>query len=522
MNEPAVLAEELGGSPLSRALRGGELPAEWFTLAPGSHEAWRLRMTATRSINPGWATTLRAAIQPRGRAAERLARAANGGVLVTTGQQPGLFGGALYTLFKALSADAIARTLERETGIPTAPLFWAATDDADFEEASAVQIATAAGCAVLRAPDRPPPGTPMAAAPIGDVRPLLDQLVAQSGSLVGAATIEQLSRTYGPTATVGSAYVGFLREALEPFGIAVLDASHPSVAETSAPILRRALERAADLERAVHERSVELRKRGYPPQVEEVPGLALVFGNEAGIKRRLTVQESAQAPGSHEMVLTPTVLLRPIVEQEIVPTVAYVGGPGEMAYFAQSSAVADVLGVAPPLVVPRWSGTIIEPRVARILARLDIDQVALRDVDALLTRLARAQLPDGIAGTLASLRADIDRAIARLGAVEQSGLISPRVLEGGRIQLLHRVDRLERRYVAAVKRQSDDLTRNVMIARGSLYPDGIRQERMLAFAQFMARYGDPLVDELIEATTAHAERLAGASQHSRPTVASSS
>src|SRR5690348_12632805 len=159
MTDVRIVTEALGGSPLSRALQQRRAPAEWTVEAPSSPAAWRAR-AAARGAARDWASTWRClapALEASGAAGERLQRVIDArGVVVTTGQQPGLFGGPIYTLSKAVSTIALADALEEATGIPTAPLFWAATDDADFAEASSTAVARQGGLEVLRSEHAPP------------------------------------------------------------------------------------------------------------------------------------------------------------------------------------------------------------------------------------------------------------------------------------------------------------------------------------------------------------------------------
>lgn len=508
-----VLSEPLGGSALSQAVQRGELPTELQPFRPTTHSEWRDHAgKVRRGASPRWLEQLRPAFSPSGRAAERLERvAAEQGIVVTTGQQAGLFGGPLYTLAKALSALGLADALERELGIPAAPVFWAATDDADFLEASVIHVAHADGLLELRSQAAPPAGTPMAAAPLGDVTPLLEQLRAACGSASHASYFEAARAAYRPDATVGGAYVELLRALLEPLGIAVMDSSHPAYLSTARETMTRALQRAPELAHATSANADAIRALGFEPQVVDDRGLALVFLADGSTKRRLSVDEAralGQGGAPASATLSPNVLLRPVVERALLPTVAYVAGPGELAYFAQVKVVASVLDLPAPVAVPRWSGTVIEPFAARALQRLQVSAEEVRDVHALERRLAVEALPDGVSSAWKRVGDDLHAALTSLDrAVAEVQLVPPAVLEGLRRSLTHRLARAERRLLAAMKRRNESVRRDLTVARDALYPLGKRQERVLNFIPMLTRHGETLLNDLTAAAAAHAASL---------------
>lgn len=509
----AVRTNAFGGGALVRAAVAGEAPRDWWTPVPRDAGDWELHASAVRQqFEAGaWLELLAPAIQARGAAAQRLERSGGGaGVVVTTGQQPGLFGGPLYTLSKAIAARALADALEAATGIPTAPVFWAATDDADFAEASAIRVAHGGRVHALAARATAADGTPMADVPLGDDVPaLLDALAAGAGSAANVEALELARGAYHARATVGGAYLELMRGVLEPLGIAVLDASHPATREGGFNLMRRALLSSAAIETALGERTQAIAGAGFAPQVADVPGRSLVFRtDEAGRKARIPTAEARAlvtkvARGS----LGPNVLLRPIVERQILPTVAYVAGPGEYAYFAQVSAVAQAMAVPQPLAVPRWSGTIVEPHVARALARLDVAPDALRDAGALEASLARAAIPAPVRAALDALRTAVATHGAALAAADVDALVPARAVQGTQAALAHRLDRLERRYAAAVKRGDDARLQALAVARAALWPEGAPQERTLAFLPFLARHGRALTDAMLAAARPHAEAM---------------
>ena len=506
MTDVRILSEPLGGSPLSLLMQRGGAPGEWMPSMPQGPEEWR-RIAAQRADAADWRAmwdALAPAIDATGAAADRLERVRReGGVVVTTGQQPGLFGGPVYTWSKAVGALALADAIERSTGIPTAAVFWAATDDADFAEAAYTVVARVGGADRLVQRTVPEPGTPMSLASLGDVATELAALRSACGSGADVRPIESVSRAYGdPTRTVGGAYVELLRTLLAPIGVPVLDASHPAVLAASLDTTRAALRSAPAIERALAQRTQELRAAGFEPQVEDMPDLALVFGREGTRKRRLGVSENVDA----SMVLTPNVLLRPIVEHALLPTVAYWAGPGELAYFAQVSAVAAAMDRPTPLAVPRWSCTLLEPHVEAVLRRLGLQLEDVSTPHAAERRLAREAMDPQTASGLTALRSEISALGERLGP-EPRSLGLDAVVQGAMASLHHRVNRLERRLLAGIARRESDRMRDLGTARGALYPFNVRQERAVNLIPILARHGVELLREMHGAASVYADSM---------------
>ena len=518
MTEPIVRTEPLGGVPLARAAIDGQC-GEWYPGTPGSEQAWKIRAEAVRASSGGreWLDAIRPALSASGAAAARLARVAAGrGVVVTTGQQPGLFGGPIYTWSKALSALTLADEIEAATGIPAAPVFWAANDDADFAEASWTAVAVAGGAERLSVSAGAPLGRTMADMPFGDVAPAFAALLRACGATVDARPIDVVRAAYRDGATVGGAYLSLLRELFEPLGIAVLDAAHTSITDATRPFLLRALDRASVVADALRERDEAIRAAGFSPQVAEVPGLSLVFERaRGGDKRRIPLTEAAavaaQGDSARPGLLSPNVLLRPVIERAILPTVAYVAGPGELSYFAQVSAVAPVLGLDSPLAVPRWSTTILEPHVVRILSSLGLEEAELEEPHRAVGRLARKAMSPALARALGDFRQEVGRQSGTVSsALQESDLPLPtRVIDGAQRAIEHRLDRLERRIVAAAKRRETEAMTQIATARGALFPLGTRQERALNMLPFLARHGSVITDRMIAAAREHARMLVG-------------
>jgi uncharacterized protein YllA (UPF0747 family) len=504
-----VLADTLPSPLVARPVQTGDADG-WYVPRPRGLE-WAQRAKAARAaVSADWMKALAPALDAQGLARQRLERAAGSGVVVTTGQQPGLFGGPLYTWFKALTALALADELERLTGLPVAPVFWAATDDSDVAEATSTVVSVPGGAETIRHDVSAEHDTPLALVPLGDASAAIAQLAAACGSASNAEVLDIVRSAYTAGATLGTAYVKLLRQLLQPLGIAVLDAAHPATRAAASPVLKAALSRADAISKRLEARTQEIIAHGLKPQVRAVPGRTLVFMTDGDRRKRVRMAEAEDTAQRADVgELTPNVLLRPIAERVIMPTVAYVGGPAELAYFAQVSAVAEALEVEAPLAVPRWSGFLIEPHIARALEELGVGVEELRDPHLLEGRVARAEIPPPVRALLDETRQRISDLAPTLTETAQASAlpVQSSVIQGSVRQLLHKLDRLERRVVAAVKRRGSERLHALATARGALFPGGVPQERALNMVPFLAKYGDEVLQRLLAATRAHVSSL---------------
>lgn len=349
----------------------------------------------------------------------------------------------------------------------------------------------------------------MAHTPLGEVAEQFELLAQAAGSAIDLAPLEAVRESYTSAESVGSAYIKLLRRLMEPLGISVLDAAHPAVRTAAGPIVQRALQRATDVRDALAARSTAIEATGnYRVQVQPVPNLSLVFNSEEGVRKRVQLKETARVVANVSINhLSPNVLLRPVVERSILPTVTYVAGPAEYAYFAQVTAVADALDAPRPRVVPRWSGFILEPHVREILNKLNATVDDFQDPHAIEGRVAREELSGNVRGAIANLREAL-RTHASTLREEQHLLPSlKKAVSGFEAHVEHRIARLERRFAAAVKRSGNARLHDVAVARASLFPNGTPQERLLNIIPFFARYGQVVCTEMMAAARTHARAL---------------
>jgi bacillithiol biosynthesis cysteine-adding enzyme BshC len=449
---------------------------------------------------------------------------------VTTGQQPGLFTGPLYTIYKALTAVALAERLSGRWGGAVVPVFWVAGDDHDFAEVN--------HCAVLAADGSVRAVTLRERAADAVMPPAFRERIGADGATALAAleaalppsefrseTLAWLGAAYGAERSIAEAHAVALAALLEPFGVVVCRGWHGALKHAAADLVLEALRSARALDEALGREAGRLKEAGAEVQVAVGEGMTLAMLEGTMGRDRLRIAEDGFvtrrsgerfALSDMEAVLrsaperlSANVLLRPAVEAHVFPTVAYVGGPAELTYLRQVGPVFAHLAVPRPLPVPRLSGFLVDAKTDKTLERLGLVPADLaRSEEALATSLAREALPEDAAAALAALRGAVqDRYAAVLAAAERLEKTLERPIETARNQALHAADELEKRLVAAVKRRNETVLQQLARARSSLFPGGEPQERVLTVASFLARYGRDLLPALAAAAREHAGRL---------------
>jgi len=423
-------------------------------------------------------------------------RLGSGEVLaVTTGQQPALFTGPLYTVYKALSAVALAGRLERERGIPVVPVFWVAGDDHDFAEANHAWVLGRDGePAQITLRDRPhdAPQLPLFREPLGpDIATALAALDTALPDSEGKLDVRRwLEASYRAELNLADASAEALNRLLGGKGLAIFRAHDPAAKRAAVPWLLRALD-------------LTLEDGLSPVLVEGRLGRDRLRrdGSDFVTRRsgeRFTRSQLEKIAAATPERLSPNVLLRPVIEAALFPTVAYVGGPGEMEYLPESAALFSTLGVTPQAHVPRWSGLIIEARIDKVLTKHRLTPADFNgQPGALETRIAKAELPLPLAASLQELREDVEARFARIsGEVLQIDPTLERTVEAARNAALARTNEIERKLVASLKRTRGTMVSQLARARAALAPLGKPQERVVTVASFLARYGGSLLDEI--------------------------
>jgi len=437
-----------------------------------------------------------------------------GAPAVVTGQQVTLFGGPLFTLLKAATAIRKAKDAN------AVPIFWLATEDHDLAEADRVVLPSRHELHTLSVPHQPAD----AGRPVGSVKlgAGVQAIVDHAAELLGpSAVLDAIQASYTPDATFAEAFGRLLATVFADQGLILIDAAGRDFHALGAPVLRHAIEHAAELESALLDRTRLLESRGYEAQVLVSPSSSLLFlideqGSRLALKRRKDENEDQvwvagkKSYSSQDLLailetaperLSPNALLRPVFQDSILPTAAYIGGPAEIAYFAQSQVLYEAILGRTTTVLPRLSATLVEPDIAGVLAHheLSLEDILGTRPDELAQRLgARAMPMEGkrkLAAAGNALDSELQQVTQWMAALEAGLGRSAEVAASKMRYQMNRLRRLAANYQLQVE---GSLRRHVDALYLALFPDQHPQERVIGAAAYLARYGEALIPQLIE------------------------
>jgi bacillithiol biosynthesis cysteine-adding enzyme BshC len=498
--------------------------APFFAGNPSEPAAWTdaIRRTQAHRRSPGELAALIAAQQERRgapvearRAAAQLADPKT--VVVITGQQAGLFGGPLFTLLTALTAMKLAATVSRDHGTPVVPVFWIDAEDHDWAEVR--------GCTVLDTELNPHAvalddlagaGTlPIARLTLSAA---IERCIAQLSEVLPdsdfrSSILDDLRASYTSGIGMSEAFGRWMERVLGPHGLVVYDSSDPAFKPLVRDLFAHEISNPGVTAGIASKAGEALVARGYHAQVTPTGGaISLFYLNDGREPMRATgarvsigdrettltalVDEARQTP-EH---FSPNVLLRPIVQDTIFPTICYVAGPNELAYLGQLRGVYEHFGVPMPLMYQRSTATLVDSATIRFLSKYELPLISLRPQDdATLNQLLQDQLPPSVEQALDAAGVAIGERMDSLAlAVPQ---IDP-TLEGAVKSTLARMQQdlrsLHNKVIQAAKRRDETLRRQFQHARALSFPLGHPQERELGFLWFLNKYGPALVDRLLE------------------------
>jgi bacillithiol synthase len=439
-------------------------------------------------------------------------RLREGAFAVVTGQQVGLFGGPLMSLFKVASALALAKQVQ-QAGVDCVPVFWLATEDHDLDEVNQTLFLTHDFQLVpFKANTTGTAGAPVAHIRFGEGT---NALVADAAKLLGESlAADYLRESYVEGETFSNAFAKLYTRIFGEQGLILLDPADPDLHRIATPLFVDALRRSPELDQAVLERNRELQAAGYHEQVkvtrESTPLFALVDGARVPIHRkngayaigaqRLSGEELEQRIAAAPENFSANVLLRPVLQDYWLPTLAYIGGPAEIAYFAQAAVLYEgLLGRITPI-LPRMSATLIEPRIERLLLKYEVElpelfhgECQLRD--CLAARSLPPELKDDFEVARRAIQVNLQRISKSLGKLDPT-LVE--AAERAASKVRYQVDRLQKRAAQAELRRSQIVARHAAQIENVLYPNKSLQEREIAALHFCASHGPELINRLVE------------------------
>jgi bacillithiol biosynthesis cysteine-adding enzyme BshC len=452
------------------------------------------------------------------RTLQNIARLRDGASALVTGQQVGLFGGPLFSFFKALTTVKLANEAT-SAGCDSVPVFWLATSDHDLEEISHVSVlGTDGSLQKLVTPTHGVADAPVGAVTFGSE---IEAVVEAAAASLGESDVASLLKEcYRPGENFGSAYARLFSRLFSDWGVVLLDASDPELQQIARPIYSAAIDRASQLDDDLLARGKELEAAGYHQQVKVTFSSTLVFmlrnGSRLPVHRRpngssgdsefvvgeekISQAEILERISSEPQLFSANVLLRPVVQDYLLPTLAYVGGAAEVAYFAQGAVIYKaLLGRGTPI-LPRFSATIIEAKAQALLERygLNLPDV-FQGAEGLRESLAKHTLPADLQSAFDHAEASLKQS---LGSIQTSlerldkTLVEAAANAGSKMQ--HQLEQLRSRAARAELRQSEVLGRHAELLSNALYPNKVLQEREIGGIYFAARYGAQLLRDLYD------------------------
>ncbi len=433
-----------------------------------------------------------------------------GTVAVVTGQQVGLLSGPSYTIFKALTAVRLVGQL-RAQGIPAVPIFWLASEDHDLAEVDHVwlfdQDIKASRISVANEIAN---GGPVGEVVLRDV-PLAEMRAALGELPFADEVFERVKRAYSPGNTFTCAFRTFLRELLGDFGLLFLDPLLPQVREIARPFLAETAARVPELIEGVKARNRELEERGYHTQVHLDDASSLLFllnGKRTPLRWKddqfTSRDKTYRSRDLQDMAerLSPNALLRPVMQDYLLPTVTYVGGPAEVAYMAQSQVLYQKLLGRMPVIFPRNSFTLLDSRAEKLIQRYGLSMPCLFDhQEKVKSRIAAKLVPPGLIEKFASLDSSISSSILSL---EESLRNFDPTLEAAAkksgAKMLYQLRRLSGKTARETLRRDERSAREANYLIDLAYPQRRLQERFYSIVPFLAKHGPDLPQRLFEMT----------------------
>jgi uncharacterized protein YllA (UPF0747 family) len=426
------------------------------------------------------------------------------------GQQPGLLGGPLYGLHKAASAVGIAKRVAARTGVPCVPVYWNHVEDSDFEE---IRGATLGDAELVMHDLALPHDAHVDSGLVGDialdsVRALVDRALAHWNGLPGRDAVAQMLESSLPRGRdLGEAHAALFLALFQEAGLVVIDPRLPEFRAAARRVIDRYLDRPEALTTIARSAGADLEKAIGRRPLNDAALDSFVFAIDDGRRRKVSPQEARGLAPS--VPLSPSVALRPVVQDAVLPTVAMACGPGELAYLAQLSGVFDALGVTAAIPVPRFGATWLPTPAVELIEATGADPwMVVAATDQVLRRHAEARVPEALTRALQDLRGELEKRLAGFsGHARELDPSFPQMVESARSKIDYQIGRLSEGLVGKARHKLEREHPSWLRLRYYLLPGDKLQERRLASLEPIARRDPRVVIDLCDLAEQHAASL---------------
>jgi uncharacterized protein YllA (UPF0747 family) len=308
--------------------------------------------------------------------------------------------------------------------------------------------------------------------------------------------IPQIKENYS-NGNLAEAFARTLLWLLKGFPILILDPNDVSLKRLAAPFFSAAFERMNQLQDDLDRQNKTLQQRNYPVQVRMEKDYLPLFYLDGNERRRL--ERNTISTAIPPETLSPSALLRPLLQDFLFPTLAYVGGPAEIAYFAQLHPWYETMGIEQPKLFPRVSATLL-PEITRKFLQakgFQAGELFLKEdnlLDSLLSRSEFEQMKKTLREAKKSVEAHLTQIKESAGALDKT---LKKSMETAERKINYQLQKVERKTFSALKRKNDVLYRQLVKARNVIYPGEKLQERYLNIFSFSTRLPD-LIQELYQ------------------------
>ncbi|MBD3615816.1 MAG: bacillithiol biosynthesis cysteine-adding enzyme BshC [Gracilimonas sp.] len=443
---------------------------------------------------------------------EKLAK--DDALVVVTGQQLGLFGGPLFTIYKTLTAILLSRKYEKDLGRPVVPVFWLADEDHDFEEISWVGITGRDDFSKVVL-DKKGSGAPVSEEKLTDAIKSFKEKVKEElfDTDFSESLWELLDQYYREGNTHAKAFSGLINEWFAQEGVLIAGSNFSAIKKLAAPAFKKSIDKADSIYESIESKSAEL-ERNFHRQVMNGDSNLFYLSEQkerikihkceddwtAGSKKRWSHFELLEEIENHPEKFSPNVFLRPVIQDKMLPTLGYVAGPGELAYYGQMKLFYEEFDLVMPPIFPRYTATIIESAISRIIEKLpfkvceyekrieDLESEFIEQTDTVDIENIFSEWKDKLEEAAKEPLQVIDEIDPTL-----DGTVGKTVAG-----FANELDKLKGRVYRSIKQQEETQIKRIEKIKINLFPDGGLQERAVSPVYFMNKYGLDIWKKLLE------------------------